>query len=114
MSSNRNDILDWSDQGRVPHDRLREALEFARVLPNATDWRRFLDRVLLFMGVVLLASGVIFFFAFNWQDLGRYAKFALVEAPLLAALVVAWRLGVAGTKRHQGTGPLSTLVLYRH
>jgi len=54
MSSNRNDILDWSDQGRVPHDRLREALEFARGLPNATDWRRFLDRMLLFMGVVLL------------------------------------------------------------
>ena len=96
MRSNRNDIIDWSDQGRIGHDRLREALEFAGVLPSAADWRRFLDRVLLFMGVVLLASGVIFFFAFNWQDLGRYAKFALVEAPILAALVFAWRLGVDG------------------
>lgn len=96
MSSRRSDILDWSDQGRIPHDRLREALKIAGVLPGAADWRRFLDRVLLFMGVVMVAAGVIFFFAFNWQDLGRYAKFALVEAPILAALVFAWRLGVEG------------------
>jgi uncharacterized membrane protein len=96
MKSNRNDILDWSDQGRIPHERLRDALELASVLPSAADWRRFLDHVLLFIGVVMVAAGAIFFFAFNWQDLGRYAKFALVEAPILASLVVAWRLGVDG------------------
>jgi uncharacterized membrane protein len=96
MRTNRSDIVDWSDQGRVPHDRLREALEFAGVLPGAADWRRFLDRLLLFMGVVLLAAGVIFFFAFNWQDLGRFAKFALVEVPIVAALAFVWRLGVDG------------------
>jgi len=96
MRSNRSDILDWSDQGRVPHDRLREALDRAGVLPSAVDWRRFLDRMLLFMGVVLAAAGAIFFFAFNWQDLGRYGKFALVEAPILVSLVFTWRLGVDG------------------
>lgn len=96
MTSNRSDILDWSDQGRIPHDRLRDALEMAGVLPGAADWRRFLDRMLLFMGVVMVAAGAIFFFAFNWQELGRYAKFALVEAPILVSLVAAWRLGVEG------------------
>jgi uncharacterized membrane protein len=96
MRTSRSDIVDWSDQGRIPHDRLREALEFAGVLPGAADWRRFLDRLLLFMGVVLLAAGVIFFFAFNWQDLGRFAKFALVEVPIVAALAFVWRLGVDG------------------
>jgi len=25
MKSNRSDILDWSDQGRIPHDRPRDA-----------------------------------------------------------------------------------------
>ncbi|MBS0335401.1 MAG: DUF2157 domain-containing protein [Proteobacteria bacterium] len=94
MNSNRAYLLDWSDQGRIAPERLREAFEHAGVLPDASGWRRFLDRVLLFMGVVLLASGVIFFFAFNWQDLGRYARFALVEAPIVAGLVLVWRLGV--------------------
>jgi len=96
MASNRSDIIDWSDQGRIPHDRLREALERARVLPSAGDWRRFLDRVLLFMGVAGLGAGAIFFFAYNWQDLGRYAKFALIEVPILALLALAWRTGVDG------------------
>jgi uncharacterized membrane protein len=96
MASNRDDILDWSDQGRIPHDRLREAFDLAGVLPGASDWRGFLDRMLLFMGVVMVAAGAIFFFAFNWQELGRYGKFALVEVPILAALVFVWRLGVDG------------------
>lgn len=92
--SDRADILDWSDQGRIPDERLRDALELAGVLPGAEDWRRFLDRLLLFLGVVLLASGVIFFFAFNWQGLGRFAKFALVEIPMVIVLAGVWRLGV--------------------
>ena len=94
MKSNRSDILDWSDQGRLAQDRLREALELAGVLPEAEDWRRFLDRLLLFMGVVALGAGAIFFFAFNWQDLGRFAKFALVEVPIAALLVLVWRSGI--------------------
>jgi len=96
MASNRGDILDWIDQGRIAPNRMREALERAGLLPSAADWRRFLDRLLLFMGVVLAAAGAIFFFAFNWQELGRYGKFALVQAPILVSLAFAWRLGVDG------------------
>ena len=96
MKSNRSAILDWSDQGRIAAGRLREALELAGAMPDAAGWRRFLDRVLLFMGVVLVGSGLIFFLAFNWRELGRYAKFALAEAPILAALGFAWRYGVDG------------------
>lgn len=94
MQSNRADILDWTDQGRIAPDNLRPALELAGVLPDAARWRRFIDRTLLFIGVAALAAGVIFFFAFNWQALGRLAKFALIEFPILAAIVFIWRLGV--------------------
>jgi len=94
MKSNRGDIIDWSDQGRIAQDRLREALELAGVLPGAEDWRRFFDRLLLFMGVVALGAGVIFFLAFNWQDLGRFGKFALVEVPIAALMVLVWRIGI--------------------
>ena len=94
MKSNRSDILDWSDQGRIPHERLRAALELTDVLPGAADWRRFLDQLLLWLGVVMLAAAVTFFFAFNWNEMGRLAKIGLVEALLAAALVLLWRLGI--------------------
>lgn len=96
MANARDEILDWVEQGRIAPHNLRRALEAAAVLPSADEWRRFLDRLLVFMGTVLLAAGVIFFFAYNWQHLGRFAKFGLVEAPILVTLVFVWRLGLDG------------------
>ena len=91
----RREILEWASQGRVQD--LRRALEAGGALPGADAWRHFLDRLLLFMGAVMLAAAVVFFFAYNWEDLGRLAKFALVEVPLLIALGFVWRLGLERT-----------------
>jgi len=90
----RSEILSWAEAGRIAEGRLRPALDAGGALPDAADWRRFLDRLLLFMGAVMLAASVVFFFAYNWQELGRMAKFALVEVPLVAALILVWRLGL--------------------
>ena len=92
MSRVRNDVIDWAEAGRIRPDAIRDALRVAEVTPTPPQWRRFLDRLALWLGVILLASGVIFFFAFNWSALGRFAKFGLVELPLAAAIVLAWRL----------------------
>ena len=92
MANARDEILDWTEEGRIAPRKLRAALDAAAALPTANEWRSFLDRLLLFMGAVLVAAGVVFFFAFNWQDLGRFAKFALVEAPIVAALAAVWKL----------------------
>jgi uncharacterized membrane protein len=94
MASARDEILDWAEQGRIPQGKLRAALEEGGAIPSADQWRGFLDRLFLFMGAVLLGAGVIFFFAFNWQAMGRFAKFALVEAPVLLALFFVWRIGL--------------------
>ena len=94
MANARNEVLDWSEQGRLAPGKLREALEATGALPDARDWRRFLDRLLLWMGTVMLASAAIFFFAFNWAEMGRLAKIGLVEALIVAALAGLWRLGL--------------------
>ena len=96
MANARDEILEWARQGHIPPERLRSALETAGALPNDSQWRNFLDKVLLSMGAVLLGAGVIFFFAYNWQDLGRFAKFALVQVPVLAGLALVWKVGVDG------------------
>ena len=108
MGNPRDEILDWSAQGRIAPDNLRAALQAGGALPTANQWRGFLDQLLLYMGAVLLGAGVIFFFAFNWQDLGRYAKFALVQAPILVALAIAWKLGL---ERAAGKAALLTAAL---
>ncbi len=94
MANPRDEILDWTEQGRIVPGRLRAALEAAGALPSAADWRRFLDRLLLWMGAVMLACAAIFFFAFNWEEMGRLAKIGLVEAAIAGALILLWRLGL--------------------
>jgi uncharacterized membrane protein len=94
LDASRRQILEWARQGDLPERSLDEALRLAEAEPTLAQWTRFLDRLALWAGAIFLAVGVIFFFAFNWQELGRYAKFGLVELCLAGAVAAAWGLGL--------------------
>jgi uncharacterized membrane protein len=96
MSRFRSEVLDWFGAGRVAPGREVEALRVAGITPSAGQWRTFLGQLTLWLGTIALASAIIFFFAFNWDDLGRFAKFGLVEAAILAGLLACWRLDLDG------------------
>ena len=84
----RDQLLDWVEQGLLRPEQAARALAPGGLQPSARHWRLALDRVLGFLGSVLLALGVIFFFAFNWDDMHRLLKVGL------ALLVLS---GFAGT-----------------
>jgi uncharacterized membrane protein len=109
MANARDEILEWAQEGHIPAERLRAALEMAGALPTENQWRVFFDKVLLSMGAALLGAGVIFFFAYNWHDLGRFAKFALVQVPILAGLALVWKVGV---DRAAGKAALLAVTLF--
>lgn len=94
MTEQRRQILQWAEQGHLSQGSLPEALRVAGAEPTADDWRRFLDRLTLWAGALFMAAGVIFFFAFNWQELGRFAKFGLAELGLVLAVALCWKLGL--------------------
>ncbi|HEY8212062.1 MAG TPA: DUF2157 domain-containing protein [Myxococcaceae bacterium] len=72
---------------------LARALDLASESPRSAEWRAFLSRSLLFLGSALMLAGVIFFFAYNWSELGRFAKFALLELAIAGAAAGAWQFG---------------------
>lgn len=92
MGRNRAEMLDWLEAGLVPPGREQSALRAAGAVPGRAEWRAFLARLSLWLGILALAAAVIFFFAFNWDSLGRLAKLGLVEGAILAALLASWRL----------------------
>ena len=94
MSGEREAIFEWAEAGRLEPEHLAQALRVAGAIPGAPEWRRFADRLLLGLAVALVAAGAVFFVAANWQELGRFAKFALVEVPIVVALAVCWRYGL--------------------
>jgi uncharacterized membrane protein len=59
--------------------------------PSNKEWKSFIDQLLLWSGVLALSCGLIFFIAANWQDIGRFAKFAIVEAFIVLSILAYWR-----------------------
>jgi uncharacterized membrane protein len=92
MSDFRAGILQWFDSGRIAPGREFEVLRASGILPDSAQWRAFLGRLTLWLGTIALAAALIFFFAFNWDDLDRFSKFALAEAAILGALLACWRV----------------------
>lgn len=93
----RGEILAWAADGHLSVERLPRALRIAGTLPGPREWRRFLDGLALWLGAICLAAAVIFFFAYNWQELGRFARFGIVELLLVAAILASWRFGLERT-----------------
>lgn len=76
----------------TPED-LARALRLAVATPSRASWRGFVSTVLLGLGSLLVLSGVVYFFAYNWADLHRFAKLGLLLGALVGSCLAAWRLG---------------------
>ena len=86
----------WQREGLID----REALEAARQqLHPASAWLTWLRAELLLAGVALVLSGVVFFFAYNWQAITRFEKLGLIGVTMAACIVGA---SVAGVNRLGG------------
>lgn len=53
--------------------------------PTAQSWLTFASKATLALGVVFVLAGVIFFFAYNWSELHRFAKLAIVSGLIVGA-----------------------------
>ena len=53
------------------------------------QWNQFLSVFLLAVGVGFTVAGIIFFFAYNWDELPKFAKLGIVEVLLIASVLLA-------------------------
>ncbi len=93
MNHTRFLIASLIQQGLIPEDKIPDALRISKLTPDKTAWFSFLDRFLLVVGAVLLVSALTFFIAYNWTEMSRLAKFALVEACIVLAVFAYWKVG---------------------
>jgi uncharacterized membrane protein len=73
--------------------------------PAPAEWRALLDRVFAFGGALLLTAAALFFLAYNWEAMHRFARLGLVVGVLVACcagaltarpLGVGWRAALFG------------------
>jgi uncharacterized membrane protein len=93
MSTFRSRIIRYIEQGNIPAEKIPEALKELQIIPTGKSWRAFVDRLLLWLGGLSLGFAVMFFIAYNWTELGRFAKFGIVEGVIVLAIIAYCRLG---------------------
>lgn len=105
MHSPRSTLIELIEQGAIPVQKIGDALIVTHVVPTGRSWRTFIDHLLLGLGGLALAFAVMFFIAFNWEELGRFAKFGMVAALMILAILSYCKFG-----EESATGKVSMLV----
>lgn len=54
------------------------ALNKLGILPDKSAWRQWLTLLFLGLGSGLFLSGILFFFAYNWEDMHRFSRFSVL------------------------------------
>jgi uncharacterized membrane protein len=107
-SINRTLLARAGEQRLLTAAGIDASLDLAGLRPGKAEWRAFAVLAMRFAAVLSLAAGMVFLVAFNWEEMGLYARFAMVEAPLAAALAFAW---MKGTETQQGKLSLMLAIL---
>ncbi len=92
MSTPRRQLIEYIEQGTIPAEKIDTALSAMKVTPDGKSWRTFIDHLLLWLGCLALAFAVMFFIAYNWKDLGHFAKFGMVEGFIVLVIVAYCKL----------------------
>jgi uncharacterized membrane protein len=90
MASIRRELVGLIDQDAIPREQVMRAVALSGLHPTGRAWSVFLDRLLLWLGTLALTCGLLFLIAYNWTEMGRWLRFGLVQAALLAAIGVHW------------------------
>jgi uncharacterized membrane protein len=63
------------------------------VYNDVSSWKKFLRIFFISVGTAMLAAGIIMFFAYNWNSIGKFSKIGVIEALIVIAVSL-----VLGTK----------------
>lgn len=71
----------WSEQG------VKNILK-NNIYNDADAWHKFLKLFFLSVGVAFTVAGILFFFAYNWNDLHKFTKIGLIEGLIIVLTLV--------------------------
>lgn len=95
-----------AETGLIPQGLWRETLGLVR---DAQAWRAWSLRMIIALGVLHFLAGIIFFFAYNWADLPKMAKFGLLFSGVVGSTCV-WLFSGLDSKVGQSSGIAATVL----
>jgi len=58
-------------------------------MPATKEWVSFIEKLFLILAGLTFVSSVVFFIAYNWDELGRFFKFILIEGLMVLSIAIA-------------------------
>jgi uncharacterized membrane protein len=95
-TNNRAHLTEFLENDLILEQHKDEAIQTAAIHAKSSAWPVFLDRLFLILGALGIAFSLLFFIAYNWQEVGRFGKFAIVEAAVIACSLVFLKLKFNG------------------
>ena len=91
ISANRRLVEELHAQGYLTATARQAALEF---LNPHDQWGLWISRLLRVVGSALVLSGVVYFFAYNWNLIPPTVKFAAIQTGVVVAVAAACHFGL--------------------
>jgi len=86
--STREQLLQWTQDGHLNRTQLKQTLAKLKVEPSLSQWGIFFKQLCLSGGTICFAGSVIFYFAYNWQEMDKAVKFGLCQGAIILSLLI--------------------------
>lgn len=83
----REDLHIISRHSNVTEQGIEKALK-ENIYHDKDKWQKFLLLFFITLGIGFTTAGIIFFFAYNWADLNKFAKLGLTEILVVATTLI--------------------------
>ncbi len=87
MDSYRRELSNLIEQEAISEKDIDAAVEMANIIPSQKAWLIFIDKLFLWLGCIAMSFSLIYFIAHNWSEIGKFAKFALIETALIVSII---------------------------
>lgn len=87
IPANRRMIEELSSHGLITSDARNYAMNF---LYSSQNWGLWASRLLLVLGVSLILSGIVYFFAFNWTKITPAIKLTSLQLAIFGCLATSY------------------------
>jgi len=87
MESYRGDLIVLIEHDAVAQEIINDVVGLSKIKPTPCSWVVFINNLFLWVGCIALGLSFVFFLAHNWSQIGKFAKFAIVEAALIFSIL---------------------------
>lgn len=95
----RNDIHIIGRHSNLTEKEIVRALK-ENVYNDKESWKKFFRLFFISLGVGFTVSGIVFFFAYNWAGLHKFAKIGLAEGLLIATTILVFHKRINNSIRN--------------